>query len=198
MCSDGLPKHAHRYEGRIVQRLIQADGGKGDYTVRTYHPTERFPPPSTASPSAPVTEPHYLPASLTSEIHQSPLHGCSPPPPAPFFPPQESTPPMLGIWNTLLAGGTAKSTWVFMGWEGVEAQRKGVELNAFAPEDFGIPYGPSPLLITKHETLNGARASCVSCGPEEEWEGERRGVGVAGLWQSLYFSRFPSVSVDGA
>ncbi len=27
--------------------------------------------------------------------------------------------------------GEADATWVFMGWEGVEAQRKGVELNAF-------------------------------------------------------------------
>ena len=47
-----------RYEGRIVQRLIQADGGKGDY--------------------------------------------------------KEVAPPMLGIWNTLLAG-EAQATWVFMG-----------------------------------------------------------------------------------
>lgn len=27
--------------------------------------------------------------------------------------------------------GEADATWVFMGWEGVEAKRKGVELNAF-------------------------------------------------------------------
>lgn len=27
--------------------------------------------------------------------------------------------------------GEADATWVFMGWEGVEARRKGVELNAF-------------------------------------------------------------------
>lgn len=31
----------------------------------------------------------------------------------------------------LLAQGEADATWVFMGWEGVEAQRRGVELNAF-------------------------------------------------------------------
>lgn len=64
---------------------------------------------------------------------------------------------MLGIWNTLLKGGDAKSTWVFMGWEGVEAQRKGVELNAFYLDQFGIPYGPSPLLIALPETVKGAR-----------------------------------------
>lgn len=68
---------------------------------------------------------------------------------------------MLGIWNTLLKGG-AQSTWVFMGWEGVEAQRKGVELNAFYLEKFGVPYGPYPLLITKPETANGALGSRMS------------------------------------
>jgi hypothetical protein len=30
---------------------------------------------------------------------------------------------------------------VFMGWEGVEAKRRGVDLNVFPLEDFGIPYG---------------------------------------------------------
>lgn len=30
-----------RYEGRIVQRLIQADGGKGDYTARCPHEPRR-------------------------------------------------------------------------------------------------------------------------------------------------------------
>lgn len=62
---------------------------------------------------------------------------------------------MLGIWNTLLKG-EAKSTWVFMGWEGVEAQLKGVELNSFFLEPFGIPYGPSPLVIAKPDTVSGA------------------------------------------
>ena len=34
----------------------------------------------------------------------------------------EPTPPMLGIWNTLISGDF-DATWVFMGWEGVEAER---------------------------------------------------------------------------
>lgn len=42
----------------------------------------------------------------------------------------ELTPPMLGIWNTLLKG-EADSTWVFTGWESIEAKQKGVELNTF-------------------------------------------------------------------
>ena len=54
--------------------------------------------------------------------------------------PQEQVPPMLGIWNTILSGA-ADATWVFTGWEGVEARRKGVELNTFLLQDYGIPYG---------------------------------------------------------
>ncbi|KAL4532580.1 hypothetical protein Ndes2437B_g02975 [Nannochloris sp. 'desiccata'] len=73
-----------RYEGRIVQQMIKADGGTGEY--------------------------------------------------------QELGLPMLGLWETVLKG-EAESTWVFMGWEGVEAKLKGVELNVFKLGDYGIPYG---------------------------------------------------------
>ena len=78
--------YAARFEGRIVQRMIQHAGGVGDYV--------------------------------------------------------EDTPPMLGIWNTLLEG-EADATWVFTQWEGVEAKLKGVELNAFPVCDFGVPYAYS-------------------------------------------------------
>ena len=49
--------------------------------------------------------------------------------------------------------GKADATWVFMGWEGIDAQRKGVALNAFSLEHFSIPYGYSPVLITSQEVL---------------------------------------------
>ncbi|KAG2441969.1 hypothetical protein HYH02_009763 [Chlamydomonas schloesseri] len=65
---------------------------------------------------------------------------------------KESTPPMLGIWDTLLKA-EADATWVFMGWEGIEAKRKGVELNAFGLEEFKVPYGYSPLLIAHPDTV---------------------------------------------
>lgn len=64
----------------------------------------------------------------------------------------EVTPPMLGIWETVLAG-KADATWVFMGWEGIEAKRKGIRLNAFSLEDFDIPYGYSPVLVTTQDIL---------------------------------------------
>jgi ABC-type nitrate/sulfonate/bicarbonate transport system substrate-binding protein len=42
---------------------------------------------------------------------------------------------------------------VFMPWEGVAAQRAGVELNAFKLGDFGIPYCYSPVLAVHPQTL---------------------------------------------
>lgn len=60
--------------------------------------------------------------------------------------------PMLGIWDTLLKG-EADATWVFMGWEGVEAKRSGVDLNVFKLEDFGVPYGYSPCLLAHPNML---------------------------------------------
>lgn len=52
----------------------------------------------------------------------------------------------LGIWD-MLKNSEADSTWVFMPWEGVEAKKNGLELNVFRMEDFGIPYGYTPLLL---------------------------------------------------
>lgn len=62
-------------------------------------------------------------------------------------------PEKLGIWNTLVKG-EAEATWVFMPWEGVEARRKGIDLNVFKLADYEIPYGYSPMLITRRELLN--------------------------------------------
>ena len=45
-----------------------------------------------------------------------------------------------------------------MGWEGVDAKRRGVGLNAFLLEDFNIPYGYSPVLVATQDTLK-----CVPC-----------------------------------
>ena len=101
---------------------------------------------------------------------------------------EERVSPMLGLWNTVLAGNAA-ATWVFMGWEGIEAKRKGIELNAFKVrraqkisttieclclgeasyngdsmyclfqlEDYGIPYGYAPILMASPETLKGRSA----------------------------------------
>jgi ABC-type nitrate/sulfonate/bicarbonate transport system substrate-binding protein len=42
--------------------------------------------------------------------------------------------------------GALDATWVFMPWEGVEAELEGVKLHAFRPEDHGVPYGYSPVI----------------------------------------------------
>jgi NitT/TauT family transport system substrate-binding protein len=62
------------------------------------------------------------------------------------------TPPKLGIPNTLLEG-TADATWVFMPWEGLLAERDGVELDAFRLDDYGVPYGYTPTLLATPETI---------------------------------------------
>ena len=68
-------------------------------------------------------------------------------------------PARLDIWNALLTN-EADATWIFLPWEGVEADYREIELNKFVLEDYEIPYGYSPLLtahrdwITQHsETL---------------------------------------------
>lgn len=61
-------------------------------------------------------------------------------------------PEKLGIWNTLLTG-SADSTWIFDNWEGIEASSKGIELNKFTMAEFNIPYGYSPVVLTKKENI---------------------------------------------
>lgn len=63
-------------------------------------------------------------------------------------------PPKLGIWNTLL-NGEADATWVFLPWEGVEAEQQGLALNVFRLADYHIPYGYTPLLLAHADTIAG-------------------------------------------
>jgi len=65
-------------------------------------------------------------------------------------------PDKLGIWSTLISGG-AEATWIFDNWEGVEAQAKGLELIKFKMGDYQIPYGYSPVVITKQEKIKENR-----------------------------------------
>lgn len=57
----------------------------------------------------------------------------------------------LGIWD-MLKKGEADATWVFMPWEGVEGRMEGIELNVFRMEEYGIPYGYTPLILA-HTSL---------------------------------------------
>jgi hypothetical protein len=40
-----------------------------------------------------------------------------------------------------------------MGWEGIEAELRGVNLNVFKLEDYQVPYGYSPLLVAHPDTI---------------------------------------------
>lgn len=42
--------------------------------------------------------------------------------------------------------GTVDGTWIFLPWEGVEAELDNVNLNVFKTEDYGVPYGYSPVI----------------------------------------------------
>lgn len=66
---------------------------------------------------------------------------------------QLSYPDKLGIWNTLLTG-EADATWIFDNWEGVEAASKNISLNKFYLSDYEIPYGYSPVILTKKQSLD--------------------------------------------
>ena len=67
-------------------------------------------------------------------------------------------PEKLGIWNTLLAG-KADATWIFDNWEGVEADDKNIELNKWSLKEYGIPYGYSPVIITKKSKLATSKSN---------------------------------------
>ncbi|KAK0251863.1 hypothetical protein LTR91_002046 [Friedmanniomyces endolithicus] len=47
---------------------------------------------------------------------------------------------------TSLKDAKVDATWVFLPWEGVEATLDGVTLHSFRIEDYGIPYGYSPVI----------------------------------------------------
>nr|MBC7611590.1 ABC transporter substrate-binding protein [Pseudopedobacter sp.] len=67
-------------------------------------------------------------------------------------------PDKLGIWNTLLSG-EADATWIFDNWEGIEAESKNIELNKWSLKDYDIPYGYSPVIITKKSNLEASKST---------------------------------------
>ena len=59
-------------------------------------------------------------------------------------------PARLDIWHALLTN-EADATWIFLPWEGVEADMKGIELNQFLLDEYEIPYGYSPVLTVHRD-----------------------------------------------
>lgn len=85
---------------------------------------------------------------------------------------QVAYPSKIGIWNTVL-DGNADATWIFDCWEGVQARRQGHKLNYFRLEDYGIPYGYSPVLAVneafalEREKVITAALSAIARGYEQ-------------------------------
>ena len=71
---------------------------------------------------------------------------------------EEVVQPMLGLFNTVLCPpnkeGATDATWIFTAWEGVEAERRGAKLNCFYLEDYNIPYGYAPCLLSSPQILH--------------------------------------------
>lgn len=67
-------------------------------------------------------------------------------------------PEKLGIWETIVKG-TIDSTWIFLNWEGVEAEQNGVALTYFKMQDFGIPYSYSPVLVANERHIQDKPAA---------------------------------------
>ena len=85
-----------KYEDKIVQKMIQNDGGRGD--IKLVYPKK------------------------------------------------------LGIWNTIV-NDKYDATWIFVNWEGVQANDAGLDLELFQLSDFGIPYSYSPVITASNSSL---------------------------------------------
>lgn len=75
----------------------------------------------------------------------------------------EVKPPKLDCFDAVLRD-EADATWVFMCWEGIIAQERGIELNAFplsssASPSLAVPYGYSPVLLANPKMLTTHAAS---------------------------------------
>jgi ABC-type nitrate/sulfonate/bicarbonate transport system substrate-binding protein len=73
---------------------------------------------------------------------------------------QIETPAKPGISQTFVEG-EADATWVFMPWEGVLAERDGLELNAFSLDAYDVPYGYTPIVLARPETIGTDRDALV-------------------------------------
>ncbi|MEM6320890.1 MAG: ABC transporter substrate-binding protein [Bacteroidota bacterium] len=71
---------------------------------------------------------------------------------------QISYPDKLGIWERV-ANGEADATWIFMNWEGVQAQAGNLALNYFKMADYGIPYSYSPVIAADSSRIKNQQSA---------------------------------------
>ena len=60
------------------------------------------------------------------------------------------TPGRLDVWEAFL-NGEGETAWVFSHWEAAMAEHRGVGLNKFYPNDYGVPYGYSSVIMAREE-----------------------------------------------
>ena len=65
-------------------------------------------------------------------------------------------PPKLAIWERLVQGQAA-ATWIFVGWEGAQAQLANIALRTFTLDHYGIPYGYTPVLVSTNALIAAKR-----------------------------------------
>ncbi|MEL7122355.1 MAG: ABC transporter substrate-binding protein [Bacteroidota bacterium] len=66
-------------------------------------------------------------------------------------------PEKLGIWDTLL-DGNFDATWIFLNWEGVEAEALEAPLTYFKMADYQVPYSYSPMIAANEEKISDRKA----------------------------------------
>lgn len=69
-------------------------------------------------------------------------------------------PEKFGIWDTLI-NGNYDATWIFLNWEGMEAEELGADLRCFKMSDYYIPYSYSPLIAVDANTIESKREEYV-------------------------------------
>mmetsp|Transcript_7232 Transcript_7232/g.8992 ORF Transcript_7232/g.8992 Transcript_7232/m.8992 type:complete len:348 (+) Transcript_7232:52-1095(+) len=76
---------------------------------------------------------------------------------------EELTPAKLQIWpNMTNKLSKADATWIFLNWEGIEAEMNQIKLNIFKLEDYNIPYGYTPILLGRQDILTNNEDSVKS------------------------------------
>jgi len=66
-------------------------------------------------------------------------------------------PEKLGIWDTILADNY-EATWIFMNWEGVQAENENIPLSYFQMKDYNIPYAYSPVIVTNGSKITSDKS----------------------------------------
>ncbi|GAB7365794.1 hypothetical protein MBLNU230_g7127t1 [Neophaeotheca triangularis] len=82
----------------------------------------------------------------------------------------------LGLFDAVKKG-EVDATWVFVPWEGVEAEEEGVGLRVWGVEEGGVPYGYSPVVVRKVE--EGGEGGLSADVLRRFVEATREGYGIA-------------------